>query len=84
MTKPTQDKAKFSIVRFIIKYIRMFFVGIWDFVFFFFGMPYEEQAHKLDLKKIDPILRGSENEKTTHQAYRANRAGLAGEKRKED
>ncbi|MDQ7044412.1 MAG: hypothetical protein Q9M32_00660 [Sulfurimonas sp.] len=58
----------------IIKYIRMFFRGIWDFIFFFFGMPYEKQAKKLDLEKIDSVLRGPQDEKTSHQIYRANRA----------
>lgn len=56
-----------------MKYIRMFFVGIWDFVFFFFGMPYEKQAEKLDLNKIDPTLRGPDTDKPKYQVYRANK-----------
>ena len=61
-------------MNYIKKYTKMFFVGIWDFIFFFFGMPYEEQAGKLDLEKIDSVLRGPENEVTKHQFKRANRA----------
>jgi hypothetical protein len=57
----------------IIKYIIKIIVFIWDFVFFFFGMPYEKQASKLKLDELDPILRGRENEKTTHIIYRANK-----------
>ena len=57
----------------IIKYIKKFFIGIWDFVFFFFGMPYEEQAKKLKLDEYEPIIGGPENEKTGHQYYRANK-----------
>ena len=57
----------------IIKYIKKFFVGIWDFFFFFFGMPYEEQAKKLDLKKLDSVITGPKNEETGHQIYRANK-----------
>ena len=58
-----------QIIKFIIKII----VGIWDFIFFFFGFPYEEQANKLDLEKIDDALRGPANNKTTHTIYRANK-----------
>ena len=36
-------------------------------------MPYEKQASKLKLDELDPILRGRENEKTTHIIYRANK-----------
>jgi hypothetical protein len=50
-----------------------FFVGIWDFIFFFFGFTYEEQATKLDLDAMEPMLGGPANEKTTHQFYRANK-----------
>ena len=57
----------------IIKYIVKFFVGIWDFFFFFFGVPYEEQATKLKLDELDPIISGPKNEKTTHKIYRANK-----------
>jgi hypothetical protein len=56
-----------------MKYIFKIIVGIWDFLFFFFGVTYEKQASKLELDKLDPIIRGHENEKTTHQIYRANK-----------
>ncbi len=59
----------------IFKYTSKIVIWIWDFVFFFFGMPYEEQASKLKLDKLDPTLRGRENEKTTHKIYRANKVG---------
>jgi len=49
--------------------IRKFFIFIWDFIFFFFGMPYEEQAKKLG----DCDARGEDNPKRTHTAYRANK-----------
>lgn len=57
----------------IIKYSTKITVGIWDFIFFFFGFPYEEQASKLKLDEIDDILRGTENEKPSHKVYRANK-----------
>lgn len=59
----------------VLKYTKKTGIWIWDFVFFFFGMPYEEQASKLKLDKLDPTLRGRENEKTTHTIYRANKVG---------
>ncbi len=55
--------------------IRKIFVGVWDFIFFFFGFTYEKQATKLDLDEMEPTLRGPENKKTTHQYYRANKVG---------
>lgn len=63
-------KYIFGLIR---QYITKFIVGIWDFVFFFFGFPYEKQANKLDLNKLDDTLRGPPNEKTTHKIYRANK-----------
>jgi len=57
----------------MMKYIVKFFVGIWDFFFFFFGCPYEKQATKLKLDELDPVLCGPKNEQTTHQFYRANK-----------
>ena len=57
----------------VLKYIVKFFVGIWDFIFFFFGMPYEEQACKLKLDEYEDIIGGPENEQTEHQFYRANK-----------
>ncbi len=55
----------------IIKFFGKILLGIWDFFFMFFGMPYEKQAERLQVDGID--LRGPENEKTGHQYYRANR-----------
>lgn len=57
----------------VFKYTSKTVVWIWDFVFFFFGMPYEEQASKLKLDELDPTIRGHDNEKTTHKVYRANK-----------
>jgi len=62
----------------IIKYITKFFLGIWDFIFFFFGMPYEEQAKRLKVDRID--MRGPKNEKTKHTSYRANKVSKKAEK----
>jgi hypothetical protein len=50
-------------------------VGLWDFLFFFFGFTYEKQAGKLDLDKMDPLITGPKNEKTGHQFFRANKVG---------
>ena len=49
--------------------IRRFFIAVWDFIFFFFGMPYEEQAKKLG----DYDARGEDNPKRKYTAYRANK-----------
>lgn len=57
----------------IIRSIKNFFIKIWDFVFFFFGMPYEEQAKKLDWDEKDAVFRGPENPKTKKTHYRANK-----------
>lgn len=62
-----------NIFAFITKYSIKAIVFSWDFIFFFFGMPYEKQASKLKLDELDPRLRGCENEKTTHKIYRANK-----------
>lgn len=62
-----------NIFAIITKYSIKTIVFIWDFVFFFFGMPYEKQASKLKLDELDPTLRGRENAKTTHKIYRANK-----------
>jgi len=32
------------LLKYIIERIKNFFIKIWDFIFFFFRMPYEEQA----------------------------------------
>lgn len=63
-----------SFFKFIIKVIVKFFVFIWDFIFFFFGMPYEKQASKLDMQKHDPLMRGPKDEQPKYTVYRANRA----------
>ena len=57
----------------LIKFGTTIIVGIWDFVFFFFGMPYEQQASKLKLDDYDDIIRGPVNEQTSHKSYRANK-----------
>lgn len=57
----------------ITKYSIRTIVFIWDFIFFFFGMPYEEQASKLKLDELDPIFRGGDNKQPTHKVYRANK-----------
>jgi hypothetical protein len=59
----------------IVESIIKFLVGIWDFIFFFFGFTYEKQATKLDLDGMESMLGGPENEKTRHQFYRANKVG---------
>jgi hypothetical protein len=55
------------------KYSRKGIIFVWDFIFFFFGMPYEKQASKLKLDKLDHIFRGGENKQSTHKIYRANK-----------
>jgi len=62
-----------NIFEIITKYSIKTIIFIWDFIFFFFGMPYEKQASKLKLDELDHTLRGHENEKTTHKIYRANK-----------
>ncbi|MDP3119690.1 MAG: hypothetical protein Q8N01_04675 [Sulfuricurvum sp.] len=57
----------------ITKYSIKTIFFIWDFIFFFFGMPYEKQASKLKLDKLDHIFRGTENQQPTHKIYRANK-----------
>ena len=55
-------------------------IGIWDFVFYIVGAPYEQQAKKLDAQKVDPIFRGPINEKSDRTVYRANKAGKTDKK----
>jgi len=57
----------------IFRVIRRFILGVWDFCFLFLGVPYEEQAKRLRLDDIEPLMSGPDNEKTTHQFYRANK-----------
>lgn len=52
-----------SFFRIIIKFIVAFVVGIWDFIFFFFGFTYEKQASKLNLDDMDDFIKGAVNEK---------------------
>jgi len=56
-----------------MKFIYAFFIGIWDFIFFFFGMPYEEQAKKLKLDENDGLIRGPDNVKRSTKVYRPNK-----------
>jgi hypothetical protein len=60
-------------VKFIFTIIAKTVVFIWDFIFFFFGFPYEKQAEKLDLDKYDGMIRGPDNEKSTRTFFRANK-----------
>jgi hypothetical protein len=62
-----------NIFAIITKYSVKAIIFIWDFIFFFFGMPYEKQASKLKLDKLDPIFRGGENKQTTHKVYKPNK-----------
>ena len=57
-----------------MKYIIKPFVFLWDFTFFFFGFTYEKQARKVDFEKMDPSLRGPQNQKTAYTIPKANRA----------
>ena len=52
-----------------MKYIYMFFKGIWSVLSLFFGFPYEQQAKRLG----DWDGRGSPNPKSTTTHYRANK-----------
>lgn len=62
-------------IKMIWNLIRRIAIGIWDFIFFFFGMPYEEQAKKYNLDAHDKTIRGPENPKTEKTYYRANKVG---------
>lgn len=57
----------------IYKFFQRVVLGVWDFFFLFLGVPYEEQAKRLKLDDLEPTFWGPENEKTTHQFYRANK-----------
>ena len=57
----------------ILNMIKKFFIFIWDFIFIFFGMPYEQQAKKLTFDEDDKAIRGPENPKTKTTIYRANK-----------
>lgn len=56
-----------------MKYIFKPIIFVWDAISLFFGFPYEKLAKKLDLDGMDSSIRGPENQKTTHKAYRANK-----------
>ncbi len=60
-------------MKYIFGLVKKVLIGIWDFFFFFFGMPYEEQAKKLDWDEKDATFRGPENPKTKKTHYRANK-----------
>ena len=60
-------------MKYILGLIKKLLIGIWDFFFFFFGMPYEEQAKKLDWDAKDATFRGPQNPKTKKTHYRANK-----------
>lgn len=62
-------------MKFMFSLIVKIVVGVWDFIFFFFGFTYEEQAEKLKLDELDPVITGPKNEKTGHQYFRANKVG---------
>lgn len=61
------------IMKYLLTLIKKFFIKIWDFIFFFFGMPYEEQAKKLNWDEKDATFRGPANPKTKKTYYRANK-----------
>ena len=53
--------------------IKKFLIGVWDFIFYFIGAPYEQQAKKLDWDEKDAAFRGPENPKTKKKHYKANK-----------
>jgi hypothetical protein len=62
-------------IMYVWNIVRRIAIFIWDFIFLFFGMPYEEQGKKLDFDKYDKDIRGPENMKTKKTVYRANKVG---------
>jgi len=62
-------------MKYIIGTIMKFFTFIWDFILFFFGMPYERQCDKLKLDENDSMLRGPDNPKRNKIYFRANKVG---------
>ena len=60
-------------MKYIFGLIKKFLIGIWDFIFYLIGAPYEEQAKKLDWDEKDAAFRGPENPKTKKTHYRANK-----------
>lgn len=57
----------------ILTPIKKSIIGIWDFIFYLIGAPYEEQAKKLDWDSKDTLFRGPENPKTKKTHYKANK-----------
>lgn len=53
--------------------IKKLLIGVWDFVFYLVGAPYEEQAKKLDWDEKDAAFRGPTNPKTKTTHYKANK-----------
>ena len=53
--------------------IKKFVIGVWDFVFYLIGAPYEQQAKKLDWDEKDEAFRGPQNPKSNKTHYRANK-----------
>ena len=62
-------------MKYILTRIKKLLIGVWDFVFYLLGAPYEEQAKKLDWDEKDAAFRGPENPKTKITHYRANKVG---------
>jgi len=60
-------------MKYVFGLVYRFFLVIWYFFFLFLCLPYDEQAKRLNLDDIEPVMSGPENEKTTHQFYRANK-----------
>ena len=48
---------------------------IWNVFSSLVGAPYEQQAKNLDLDKVDPMLRGSQNPKSDRKVYKPNKVG---------
>ena len=53
--------------------IKKFLIGVWDFIFYLIGAPYEKQAKKLDWDEKDAAFRGPKNPKSNKTHYRANK-----------
>lgn len=60
-------------MKYIFGLIKKFIIGMWDFIFYLIGAPYEKQAKKLDWDEKDAAFRGPENQKTKKTHYRANK-----------
>lgn len=60
-------------MKYLFGLIKKLCIKVWDFIFFFFGMPYEEQAKKLKWDEKDTAFRGPDNPKTNKRYYRPNK-----------